>query len=133
MLTRVLRIDPVHPEPQAIAEAVGILRANGLVALPTETVYGLGARALVPAALARVFEAKGRPPSHPLIVHVMGEEDARTLASTWSDRASRLARAFWPGPLTIVVPRAPHVSAVVAGGADSIALRAPSHPVARAI
>jgi L-threonylcarbamoyladenylate synthase len=118
---------------EGIALAVRLLREGKLVAFPTETVYGLGARALDAAAVARIFEAKGRPRSHPLIAHVAGEDDARALASEWSARASRLARAFWPGPLTLVVPRAAHVPDVVAGGGDSIAVRAPAHPVARAL
>jgi len=96
-------------------------------------VYGLGARAFDEAALARVFRAKGRPTHHPLIAHVEGEAAARALAASWPERASRLARAFWPGPLTLVVERAAHVPAAVAGGGDSIAVRAPAHPVARAL
>ncbi len=132
-MTRVVAIDPGALDAGALAEAVRLLRAGELVAFPTETVYGLGARALDEAAIARVFEAKGRPRSHPLIAHVAGEEDARSLAAEWSARASRLAQAFWPGPLTLVVPRAAHVPAALAGGADSIAVRAPSHPIARAL
>ena len=134
MSPRVLSLDPRSPEAtwrSALDEAVAILRGGGLVAFPTETVYGLGGRALDAGAAVRIFEAKGRPRSHPLIVHVLGEEDARTLASAWSPRAERLARAFWPGPLTLVVPRGARVPAVVAGGGDSIALRAPAHPIAR--
>jgi L-threonylcarbamoyladenylate synthase len=103
------------------------------VAFPTETVYGLGARALDERAIARVFAAKARPKGHPLIAHVDGEASARALAAVWPERASVLARAFWPGPLTIVVARAPCVPAAIAGGGDSIAVRAPSHPVARAV
>jgi L-threonylcarbamoyladenylate synthase len=130
---RLVAIDPRAPEAAVLAEAVLVLRRGGLVAFPTETVYGLGGRALDPASIARVFEAKGRPRAHPLIAHVVGEGDARPLAAEWSARASRLARAFWPGPLTLVVPRAPSVPAEVAGGGDSIAVRAPAHPVARAL
>lgn len=103
------------------------------MAIPTETVYGLAARALSPEAVARVFVAKGRPTHHPLIAHVLDETQARTLAASWPERASRLAHTFWPGPLTLVVERAPAVPAAVAGGADSIAVRAPSHLVARAV
>jgi L-threonylcarbamoyladenylate synthase len=114
-----------------ILEAVGILRRGGLVAFPTETVYGLGARALDPAALGRVFEAKGRPKAHPLIAHVLGIPEARRLAASWPSAAERLAVAFWPGPLTLVVPRAMHVPLELTGGADSVAVRAPSHPVVR--
>ena len=133
---RVLSVDPHAPEGEwsrALDEAVAVLRGGGLVAFPTETVYGLGGRALDPAAAVRIFAAKGRPQTHPLIVHVEGVSDARPLASHWSVRAERLAGAFWPGPLTLVVPRGPRVPAIVAGGGDSIALRAPSHAVARAL
>jgi L-threonylcarbamoyladenylate synthase len=129
----VLKVDPKSPDPGLIAEAVRVLRAGGLVVLPTETVYGLGARALDERAVARVFEVKGRPAHHPLIAHVEDEAQARTLAAEWPARATRLARAFWPGPLTLVVVRARGVPAAVAGGADSIAVRAPSHPVALAV
>jgi L-threonylcarbamoyladenylate synthase len=132
-MPRVVAVDPRSMEPAAIAEAARILREGGLVAIPTETVYGLAARALSPEAVARVFAVKGRPTHHPLIAHVFDEGQARTLAAAWPERASRLAHAFWPGPLTLVVDRAPVVPAAVAGGADSIAIRAPSHPVARAV
>ena len=131
--TRTVIVDPEAPDTRVIEDAARVLRDGGLVAFPTETVYGLGARGLDPAAVARIFAAKGRPSTHPLILHVAGEEDARLLAATWCDRASRLARAFWPGPLTLVVPRGAHVPASVAGGGTSIALRAPAHPVARAL
>ncbi len=109
------------------------MRDGGLVAFPTETVYGLGARALDDQAVARIFAAKGRPSLHPIIAHVLGEPEARELASEWSATASRLADAFWPGPLTLVVPRAPHVPARLGGGGGSIAVRAPAHGVARAL
>jgi L-threonylcarbamoyladenylate synthase len=134
-VTRLVAIDPgaLDASAGALREAADLLRAGELVAFPTETVYGLGARALDERAIERVFEAKGRPRSHPLIAHVSGEEDARALTSDWSPRAARLAQAFWPGPLTIVVPRASRVPAAVAGGGDSIAVRAPAHPVARAL
>jgi L-threonylcarbamoyladenylate synthase len=132
-MPRVIRVDPVLPDAGAVDEAVAILRAGGLVGLPTETVYGLGARALDDAAVARVFRAKGRPIHHPLIAHVDDEARARELAAYWPARASALAHAFWPGPLTVIVDRAPHVPAAVAGGGDSIAVRAPAHPVARAV
>jgi L-threonylcarbamoyladenylate synthase len=130
---RILAIDSQSPDPRVIGEAVSALRAGRLVAFPTETVYGLGARALDEAALARVFAAKGRPTHHPLIAHVTGEGEARRLAAAWPPAAARLARALWPGPLTLVVERAAQVPAAVAGGADSIAVRAPAHPVARAL
>lgn len=123
----------VQANEASIAEAAARLRAGGLVAFPTETVYGLGARALDADAVRRVFAAKGRPSAHPLIAHVTGEEQARTLASEWPEVASKLARALWPGPLTLVVPRAERVPVEVSGGAPSIAIRAPAHPVAAAL
>lgn len=131
--TRTLQVNPLSPEPAIIAEAVEILKRGGLVAFPTETVYGLGGRALDEAAIERIFEAKGRPARHPIIAHVEGEDGARGLSSEWTERASRLARAFWPGPLTLVVPRAQAVPSSISGGTDSIAIRAPAHPVARAL
>ena len=132
-MSRVVWVDPRAPAPPLVAEAVRVLRAGGLVGLPTETVYGLAVRAFDEKAVARVFRAKGRPPHHPLIAHVTDEKQARALAARWPDQASRLASAFWPGPLTLVVERASHVPAAVAGGGSSIAVRAPSHPVARAV
>lgn len=130
---RVLSVDPQRPDAAAVLEAVGVLRRGGLVVFPTETVYGLGCRALDESAIARVFAAKGRPPHHPLIAHVTAERGARELAAEWPSAASRLARSFWPGPLTLVVERASFVPALVAGGGTSIAVRAPSHPIARAL
>ena len=133
MHTRVVRIDPANPDPAILAEAVRILRANGLVAFPTETVYGLGGRALSSEAVTRIFEAKGRPRAHPLIAHITDEEAARSLSAEWSDRASRFARAFWPGPLTLVVPRAAYVPESLVGGGRTVAVRAPSNPIALAL
>jgi len=133
LTTRVLEVDADKPSPDAISDAVRVLRAGGLVAFPTETVYGLGARALDAKALGRVFQAKGRPQGHPLIAHVLDEKGARALAAEWSPLASRLAQAFWPGPLSLVVPRAASVPAQIAGGGPSIAVRAPKGGVARAL
>src|SRR5262245_40513324 len=133
MHTRVLRVDPARPDPAILAEAARVLRANGLVAFPTETVYGLGGRALSSEAVTRIFEAKGRPRAHPLIAHVTDEGAARALSADWSERASRLARAFWPGPLTLVVPRAAYVPESLVGGGLSVAVRAPAHPIALAL
>jgi L-threonylcarbamoyladenylate synthase len=132
-MARVLPVDAAAPPPEAIAEAVRVLRGGGLVAMPTETVYGLAARAFDERAVARVYAAKGRPGHHPLIAHVEGEAQARALAASWPERASLVAKAFWPGPLTVVVDRAPGVPAAVAGGGPSIAIRAPAHPVALAL
>lgn len=130
---RVLRLSATSPEPAVIAEAAAVLARGGLVAFPTETVYGLGARGLHERDVARIFEAKERPKGHPLILHVDSEAMAQTLASQWPDRASRLARAFWPGPLTLVVERDARVPDVVSGGLATVGVRAPQHPVALAL
>ncbi|HSY23967.1 MAG TPA: L-threonylcarbamoyladenylate synthase [Polyangiaceae bacterium] len=132
-MTRMISVDRANPDARVLAEAARVLRGGGLVAFPTETVYGLGADALDERALARIFAAKGRPVHHPLIAHVLGEDEARSLARSWPTAAFRLAQAFWPGPLTLVVDRASHVPAAIAAGSDSIALRAPSHPIARGL
>ncbi len=110
--------------------AARILTKGGLIGLPTETVYGLAARADQASAVFRVFDVKGRPRGHPLIVHVPTLERARRMSSDWNDDAEALGARFWPGPLTIVVPRSPNVIAEVTGGFDTVALRVPSHPVA---
>jgi L-threonylcarbamoyladenylate synthase len=130
---RVLVVDADRPQKPAIDEAVAILRGGGLVAFPTETVYGLGARAMDRAAVTRIFEAKGRPAAHPIIAHVLDEDGAKKIAAEWSELASRLARAFWPGPLTIVAPKRAEISAELTGGGNSVGIRAPLHPVARAL
>lgn len=119
-----------HPD---LEEAVRLLRAGELVAFPTETVYGLGADASNPQAVARVFAAKGRPADHPLIVHLPGAASVPDWASEFPAAAQRLARAFWPGPLTLVLPRSKRVHAAVTGGQDSVALRVPAHPLAQAL
>ena len=116
-----------------IARAAELLRAGGLVAFPTETVYGLGANALDEAAVRRIFEAKGRPSTSPLIVHVDSIEMARSLAAEWPDAAEKLARAFWPGPLTLVVPKLPCVPGEVTAGLSNVGLRMPAHDVALAL
>jgi L-threonylcarbamoyladenylate synthase len=120
----------VSPEIEKAAE---LLRAGRLVAFPTETVYGLGANALDGAAVRRIFEAKGRPYSSPLIVHVASIEMARELAREWPEKAERLAKRFWPGPLTIVVPKDSRVPDMVTAGLLSVGLRIPAHPLARAL
>jgi L-threonylcarbamoyladenylate synthase len=113
-----------------LARAAELIRAGGLVAFPTETVYGLGANALDPDAVARIFAAKGRPRTSPLIVHVDSIEMARTLASQWSDAADLLARRYWPGPLSLVVPKRPLVPDIVTAGLPTVGLRMPAHPLA---
>lgn len=128
---RAMRI--ARADEQGIADAAERIRSGRLVVFPTETVYGLGARVTDPEAVKRVFAAKKRPAGHPLIAHVLGEEDARTLASEWPAHAHALATHFWPGPLTLIVPRSRRVPDEVTGGLDTVAVRAPSHPVARAL
>jgi L-threonylcarbamoyladenylate synthase len=118
---------------EALTLAAQELAAGGLVAFPTETVYGLGARADDDAAVAKIFAAKGRPADHPLIVHVADVAGARAFAREWPPHAQRLAEAFWPGPLTVIVPRRPDMAPAAAGGQASIGLRCPGHPVARAL
>ncbi len=127
------RVDPQRPDEATIARAAEILRGGGLVAFPTETVYGLGANALDPAAVDRIYAAKGRPSFNPLIVHVADADHVLDVAAAWPDNAERLARAFWPGPLTLVLPKRPEVPSSVTAGLDTVAVRVPSHPVARAL
>ncbi len=134
-------MDPKHPTraqllpthtPElfqaAVKRAVELLRAGEVVALPTETVYGLAANALNPAAVERIFQIKGRPAHNPIIVHVASLKMAGECAGIWPTLADRLARAFWPGPLTLVVPRADQIPPVVTAGGDTVGLRWPSHP-----
>lgn len=120
-------------QPAAVQQAAQALAEGRLVAFPTETVYGLGARADDDVATDRIFGAKGRPRGHPLIVHVASLDDARHFGDLSRPEALRLAERFWPGPLTLIVPRCPGVAAAAAGGQASIGLRMPSHPVALAL
>lgn len=113
-----------------VAEAAALIRAGKLVAFPTETVYGLGANALDAAAVARIFAVKGRPRASPLIVHCDSLEMARGLALVWPDAAERLGRKYWPGPLTLVLPKHPSVPDIVTAGLSTVGLRVPSHPLA---
>lgn len=123
----------VEPDEEALGRAVAILRAGGLVALPTETVYGLGADASNAEAVVRVFAAKGRPPGHPLIVHLPSVDDLEVWAEDVGPVARLLADAFWPGPLTLILRRTDRVPDAVTGGRDTVGLRVPDHPVARAL
>ena len=121
----------VDASDRSISLAVGVLRAGGLVAMPTETVYGLAADASDPQAVSRVFAAKGRPLGHPLIVHIGAGASLADWTRHVSDDALRLADAFWPGPLTLVLQRHPSVPTVVTGGRETVAVRMPAHPVAQ--
>ncbi|WP_322798934.1 L-threonylcarbamoyladenylate synthase [Thermoflexus sp.] len=132
-MTEVVSVDPQHPDPEIIARAAEILREGGLVAFPTETVYGLGADGLNPVALARLFEAKGRPATDPVILHIVDLEALPQLAREIPPAAWTLARRFWPGPLTLVLPKQPIVPDLATAGLPTVALRMPAHPVALAL
>lgn len=129
----ILTVDPVHPEPAIIARAAEIIRAGGLVGMPTETVYGLAANALDPAAIARIYAAKGRPAHNPLIAHVADAKSAQHLAAEWPIMAQALAERFWPGPMTLVVRRKAMVPTELTAGLDTFGVRVPDHPVALAL
>ena len=128
MNTQVL---PVNEE--SIALAAKLLQQGELVALPTETVYGIAADARNGEAVKKIFEAKGRPQDNPLIVHICGMEMLHGIVSEVPERAKKLAAAFWPGPLTMVMPRGPEVSEVTCAGLDTVGVRMPSHPVVQAV
>jgi L-threonylcarbamoyladenylate synthase len=117
----------------SVERAAALIRSGKLVAFPTETVYGLGANALDAAAVARIFEAKGRPLTSPLIVHVDSVEMARSLAARWPEAAETLARRYWPGPLSLIVPKGGQVPDIVTAGLPTVALRMPAHPLALAL
>ncbi len=129
--------DGVELAPDSIAASADVVRAGGLIGLPTETVYGLGADASDPTAVGKIFTAKGRPADHPLIVHVAGFDGGMGGVAHYCTRvpafAQQLMAAFWPGPLTLILPRRDGVGAAAAGGQDSIGLRCPAHPVAQAL
>jgi L-threonylcarbamoyladenylate synthase len=123
----------VAPQQELIQAAAACLLAGELVVFPTETVYGLGANALDAAAVGRIFALKGRPACNPLIVHVASVEQAITVAAEWPAVAARLAERFWPGPLTLVLPKRPQIPAVVTAGGSTVGIRLPKHPVALAL
>jgi L-threonylcarbamoyladenylate synthase len=123
----------VAPDTRQIHEAAALLDAGELVAFPTETVYGLGGDAENPAAIARIYAAKGRPSNHPVIVHLAPGSDPAYWVRELPANAQKLIEAFWPGPLTLILKRAAHVPEAVSGGQDSVGIRCPSHPVAQAL
>ena len=131
--TKILTVSPVTPEPELIEQAAGVLRSGGLVAFPTETVYGLGADVLNLDAVRNVFAVKGRPSDNPLIVHVAGTRQLDDIVDEIPDKGKTLGEAFWPGPLTLVMKRTILVSDLVTGGLDTVAVRMPDHPVALAL
>jgi len=128
-----IKVDPAAPAAEEIARAAETIRAGGLVAFPTETVYGLGANALDATAVERIFTAKGRPAHDPLIVHVASVDWLPQVAAEIPPLAQTLAERFWPGPLTLVLPRTTAVPNGVTAGGETVAVRAPSHPVAQAL
>jgi L-threonylcarbamoyladenylate synthase len=131
--TRVIIIDAAMPDHTAIREAANLIRSGQLVAFPTETVYGLGGDGLNPESLRRIYTVKGRPPDNPLILHVANQAQLSSVAAEVSDIAHTLIRAFWPGPLTLVLPKTPQVPDLATGGLTTVAVRMPDHPVALAL
>ena len=129
-MTEVLSLNSLIPEPAILAYAGDILRAGGLVAYPTETVYGLAASAFTEASITRVFDAKGRPFGQPLPVQIADTREVETLARDVPDAALRLLSDFFPGPLTLIFWRQPAVSLLITGGGETVGLRMPDHPVA---
>lgn len=133
MTTKVLKVDPNKPDPSAIEEAAAALRDGKLVVFPTETVYGLGANALDEHAVSKIFAAKERPANDPLIVHIAHIGQVNQIAAGMPAGARKLALSFWAGPLTLILKKKPAVPSLVTAGLDSVAVRVPSHRVARAL
>ena len=131
MITEIIKINREKPDHDALKRAGEILLAGGLVAFPTETVYGLGGNALDPTASRRIYAAKGRPSDNPLIVHIADLEDLKVVAADIPDQAMLLAQAFWPGPLTMIFPRTDKVPLETTGGLSSVAVRFPSDTIAQ--
>ena len=131
--TEIIEVNTIYPEPRVIERAAKLLRDGEIVVFPTETVYGLGADAFQPAGLERIFAAKGRPISDPLIVHIADEHELELLTTTIPTEAKRLAQEFWPGPLTLILPRGSRVPHLVTAGLETVAVRMPRHPVALAL
>lgn len=133
MKTLICKVNAEKPEQDIISRAGGILKEGGLVAFPTETVYGLGGNALDAAASEKIYAAKGRPSDNPLIVHIARMEDLEKIVTEVPKKAKILAEACWPGPLTMILPKSEEVPYETTGGLDSVAVRYPSHPVAQAL
>lgn len=133
MKTVVIPVDATEANAEALAEAASVLRGGGMVAFPTETVYGLGANARDASAVARIFAAKGRPANNPLIVHISDPDQVQQVAADWPESAARLAGRFWPGPLTLVLPKRDSVPDIVTARGPTVAVRIPAHPVAQAL
>jgi L-threonylcarbamoyladenylate synthase len=133
MKTEVLKVNPKEPEPEIIAQAAKVIREGGLVAFPTETVYGLGANALDEKAVARIFAAKERPTDDPIIVHLSSPAELPIVAAEVPPIAFKLAELFWPGPLTLILPKAKSIPDLVTAGLPTVGVRVPAHPVALAL
>ena len=131
--TIIRKINKEHPDPEVIREAGGILRAGGLVAFPTETVYGLGADALNEEAAKKIYAAKGRPSDNPLIIHITNMKDLERIVTEIPETAKKVAESYWPGPLTMIFEKAEIVPYGTTGGLKTVAVRMPDHPVARAV
>jgi L-threonylcarbamoyladenylate synthase len=131
--TEILQIDPQNIDMERMGHAACVIKSGGLVAFPTETVYGLGANALDQQAVKNIFEAKGRPADNPLIVHIAGKDTVKDLVSLLPPEFDRLADKFWPGPLTLIMPKSNKVPQLITAGLDTVAVRMPSHPVALAL
>lgn len=130
MQTKIIKINPINPEKPKIKIAANIIKSGGVVAFPTETVYGLGANALNPEAIKKIFEAKGRPLDNPLIVHINDKKDVYRLAKQIPKSAEKLMDKFWPGPLTLILNKSKIVPEIVTAGLDSVAIRLPSNKIA---
>src|SRR5262249_12833873 len=130
MPVEILQVDAARPDEAAITRAAEILQRGGLVAFPTETVYGLGASALDASAVEKIFQTKGRPAQNPLIVHISDLDAVTNLSEEWPGTARRLTERFWPGPLTLVVRKSRQIPDAVTAGGPTVAVRMPAHPVA---
>jgi len=133
MDTRVIKVDPYRPDPTTIEVAARLIREGGLIAFATETVYGLGANAFDAQAVGKIFEAKGRPASDPVIVHIASPDQLKDVVTDMPELARHLAREFWPGPLTLVLRRHAKIPPIVSAGRETVAVRMPNHPVPQAL
>ncbi|MEY3989333.1 MAG: hypothetical protein RI985_414 [Chloroflexota bacterium] len=133
MNTRILLVSPTHPDVARVGEAAKLIQQGELVAMPTETVYGLAGDALNPAAVQAIFAAKGRPSSDPLIVHIADIDQLAQVARATPAQFQLLVDTFWPGPLTIILPKHPQLDPLITAGHDTVAVRMPNHPVAQAL
>ena len=133
MKTEIIKLDKFKIEMDKLHYAADVLREGGLVAFPTETVYGLGANALDPAAVQKIFTAKGRPSDNPLIVHISDRQALSELVNIIPDNAYEVMKCFWPGPITLVLEKSPNVPDIITAGLNTVAVRMPSHPIALAL